>query len=285
MRDDHLDLTSRGGRWVAPGHAQQFVGRLRDAFEPDDRFRALFLTGSIGRGTGDEFSDVDTLLVVDATRIDHVLEMWDSVSSALGPFVCVKRLPGFSVFNHVLPQWLRWDVTIASSDAVPPLVAQQVQIVFDKEQRALIDARPAQFDRDASWEVVREFFRCLALLSVVVGRNDPVTGVSGTLLLRQLTIQLMRLIDEPGSGAGAGALHLRGSISAERYAALRSLPDLVADMPSVIERHRALCDLFLPMAVSALGERFQQAFARAALEHVSPILGASDYPRLMLHEK
>lgn len=199
---------------------QRLVERLRDVFEPDDRFRALFLTGSIGRGVDDRFSDVDTLLVVDASWTNHVLGSWDSVCSTLGPFVYVKQIPGTPVFNHVLPPWLRWDVTIASSDAVPPLAAQQVKVVFDKDQHLQVSTGPADMDHSAAGEVVVEFFRCLALLPAVVGRDDPVTGVSGTLLLRQLTMQLMRIIDQPGTAAGA--LHLRGSISAEHYAALGS---------------------------------------------------------------
>lgn len=251
---------------------RRLVERLRDLFEPDDRFRALFLTGSIGRGVDDRFSDVDTLLVVEASEADRVLESWDSVSSALGPFVYVNRISGAPVFNHVLPGWLRWDVTIASSDAVPMLPAPQVKVVFDKDQHLTVSPIGAQMDHDAAHGVVAEFFRCLALLPVVVGRDDPVAGVSGTLLLRQLTTQLMRIVDQ--QGAAAGALRLRDTISAEHYAALKSLPDLRSDMTSVLEGHRALRDLFVPLAESALGERFPRPFAQAALEHVTPLLGA-----------
>lgn len=255
------------------GEQQRLVERLRDVFEPEDRFRGLFLTGSIGRGVDDRFSDVDTLLVVDASETNDVLESWDSVSSTLGPFVYVKQIPGAPVFNHVLPGWLRWGVTIASSDSVPLLAAQQVKVVFDKDQHPQASTSQAHMDHDAAGGVAAEFFRCLALLPVVVGRDDPVAGVSGTLLLRQLTTQMMRIVDQPGTASGA--LRLRDTISAEHYAALKSLPDLRTDMASVIQGHRALRDLFIPLAESALGEQFPRPFAKAALEHVTPLLDAN----------
>lgn len=250
----------------------RLVARLRDVFEPDQRFRALFVTGSIGRGVGDSFSDVDTLVVVDARSAVAVRDSWDSISSSVGPFLLVKQIPGAPVFTHVLPGWLRWDVTIVSSDDVPQLVAQHVRVVFDKDQHELADSVPVPMDQAAAGEVVAEFFRCLALLPVIVGRADPVSGVSGTLLLRQLTTQLMRIVDQPS--AAAGALRLRGTISAEHYAALLSLPDLRADMASVIQGHRALRDLFVPIAEAALGEQFPRSLGQAALEQVAPLLDA-----------
>lgn len=252
----------------------RLVDRLRGLFEPDDRFRGLFLTGSFGQELADGLSDVDTLLIVDETVFVAVVQAWDTVSGPLGPFTFIARIPGTSVFNHVLPGWIRWDATLASSNAVPPLFQRRVIVIFDKDQRPLTPAPPAGLDLDAARGVTVEFLRCLALLPVVAGRNDPVTGVSGVQLLRQLTIQLMRLVDEPGGTTGA--LHLRRSLSSEHYASLQSLPTVSADLSSVIDGHRALRDLFVPLAQSTLGDRYPHEFAQQALEHVSPLL---DPPR------
>lgn len=250
------------------------MDRLRGLFEPDNRFRGLFLIGSFGRGAADGRSDVDTLLIVDQTVFAAVVQAWDTVSEPLGPFTFVKRIPGTSVFNHILPGWIRWDATLASSDTVPPLFQGRVNVVFDKDHRPLAPPPSADLDLDVARGVTVEFLRCLALLPVVAGRNDPVTGVSGVQLLRQLTIQLMRLVDDVGGTTGA--LHLRRSLSSEHYESLRCLPQVGADLVSVIEGHRALRDLFVPLAQSALGDRYPHEFARVALEHVLPLL---DQPR------
>jgi len=246
---------------------RRLVDRLGGRFEPDERFRGLWLTGSFGQEVADRFSDVDTVLIVDETVFDSVVGSWDVVSAPLGPFLLRQQIPHTSVFNHVFPGWLRWDATLASTNAVPPLLSGRAKVVFDHDGRTPTPAPPARIDRAAVHAVTVEFLRCVALLPVVVGRGDTVTGVSGVELLRQLTIQLLRLVDEPGTPTGA--LHLRRSLSPEHYAALAALPPVGADLSSVIDGHRTLIDLFVPLAAATLGDEFPQAFAQGALERVA----------------
>jgi uncharacterized protein len=52
---------------------EQYAGRLRERFA--DRLRAIVLFGSFARGTADEDSDIDLLVLVDALTPD---EQWEA---------------------------------------------------------------------------------------------------------------------------------------------------------------------------------------------------------------
>ena len=56
---------------------EEFIARASEVLGADDRVRGLWLTGSLGDGTADEFSDVDSLVVVEDSSYDDVLAEWD----------------------------------------------------------------------------------------------------------------------------------------------------------------------------------------------------------------
>ena len=96
-----------------PTPQQQLVERVSAALRADDRVRGLWLTGSLGTGRDDRFSDVDMFVAVTEDALEGYLADWPSVAERYRP-LHAHRLPGAPVFNHVLPGWLRWDVVIGT---------------------------------------------------------------------------------------------------------------------------------------------------------------------------
>lgn len=262
-----------------PNH-QHLVERLVAVLEPDERVRALFLTGSLGRGAGDEFSDVDTLLVVTPESYAAVLSDWAGLARRVGTVVHVQQLGSLPVFNHVLEGWLRWDASIVRPPDATDLVRSEVQPLFDKDGIALADPAPPGPPgtpgppepprHDEVLALATEFIRCLGLLPVVVGRDDPVTAASGAGLLRQHVVRL--LIMRADGGRGRGALNARSVLSADDYTALAALPALTASIEDAVRLHRACADLFLPVARELLGDDYPAEFELACLDHVATAL-------------
>jgi hypothetical protein len=247
---------------------------LRDLLAGDDRVRALWLAGSLGRGTADRHSDIDLLAAV--TDRAGLLDGWERRVGTLTPLVYVQRL-GDSVVNHITPGWLRFDLSLRDTDALAGLARDRLVTLFDRD--GLTAALPAtgtplRADPAAVAALSREFLRVLGLLPVVLGRAEYVAGALGAGLLRALLVRLMlEDVEVPDRG---GALHLAPLLPPDRLAALAALPPVAATREAVLDAHLACARLFLPLA-RALADRtgadWPAAMATAALDHLSRELG------------
>jgi hypothetical protein len=244
---------------------RQLVDRVRDDLRADPRVRGLWLTGSLGTGTDDEFSDVDMFVAVAEDALPGYLDGWPSVAERYDPLLA-RQLPGAPVFNHVLPDWVRWDVVVGTAGDVRNMDPGQVTEVFNLD--GLVPSSPSH--RGADPEVVREmteeFLRVLGLLPVVLGRGELVTAVSGAGLLRQLLTTLLRYRVE--GDRLSGALHLSRVLPAAELAALEALPPVYAERGGVVRLHLACAGMFLPVARELLGEAYPFRLEEACWEHL-----------------
>jgi hypothetical protein len=153
------------------------------------------------------------------------------------------------VFNHITPEWLRFDVSIGTPEDVLKRSRSTVSSLFDLDG---LDAKlgasqgPLQPDATKVQALTTEFLRVLGLLPVVAGRCEYEVGASGVGLLRELLIQLM-LQDVAVEDRG-GALHLRGLLPEARLQALHDLPPIAATREAVLAGHVACTQMFLPIA-------------------------------------
>ena len=175
------------------------------------------------------------------------------------------------MFTHVLPGWLRWDVVIGTDTDLAAVDRRRAQELLNKD-----GARPGSpGHRGADPEVVREmteeFLRVLGLLVVVLERDELVTGVSGSGLLRQMLTTLLRYRVE--GDRLSGALHLSRVLPADELAALAALPVPVPERSAVVEAHLACARLFLPVARQLLGAAYPAELEKACLEHLHTHLG------------
>ena len=248
------------------------VERITAILQEDERVRAAWLCGSRARGTSDEFSDIDIWLVVRPTDEAQFIDDWPSMSDKISPTVLRQQVGKRPAFNHITPEWLRFDVSIGTPDDAPKRSRSAVRLLFDLDG---LDATlghsqgPLQPDAAKVRILTTEFLRVLGLLPVVAGRSEYVVGASGVGLLRELLIQLM--LEDVGVEDRGGALHLNGLIPEARLQALRDLPPIAATREAVIAGHLACTQLFLPIAreLSArTGVQWPAELERAVREHL-----------------
>jgi hypothetical protein len=228
--------------------------RLTAALRADERIRAAWLTGSLGRGSGDRYSDVDVLVAVADADRPALLDDWSGLADSVAPIVHTQRL-GTAVVNHITAGWLRFDVSFVDPGELAERSADGLLPLFDRDELAARLAGPVASTGPSAATVgrlTREFLRILGLLPVVLGRDEYVVGASGAGLARTLLIQLM--VEEVAAPDPGGALHLQGLLPADRLAQLTALPPIAATRESVLAVHLAAAGLFLPLA-RTLAER------------------------------
>ncbi|HEX5377042.1 MAG TPA: nucleotidyltransferase domain-containing protein [Phenylobacterium sp.] len=228
---------------------EDIIKAFADRARADERVAALFLGGSLGRGEGDAWSDVDLILVA---RPDHhaalaaEARVWaDGVAEVVlwkTPYV------GVPLFCAVTAEWLRFDLTvtvpgrvIGARSTLKPLVDHLEVWAGLPETLSPKPIAPAELQA-----LTEETLRILGLLPLAVGRGEFAAGVTGAGLLRGQLIALMIAETEPP--LPPGALHLSRVVSPEDLEILESQPGAVATRASVIAASETYARLFLPRA-------------------------------------
>jgi hypothetical protein len=217
--------------------------------ERDDRVAALFLGGSLGKGVGDDWSDVDLILAVRPEHHGALVSEVRAWADSVAEVVLWKQVyPGVPLYMAVTAEWLRFDLTVTipghvvgAQATLKPLVDRDEVWVGLPETLA-----PKPIDPNAVTAVVEEALRILGLLPLAVGRGEFVSGVTGAGLVRQQLVSLMIMETEPP--LPPGALHLSRLIPAQDLATLEALPGVIATRESVIAANLAYAAAFLDRA-------------------------------------
>ena len=93
----------------------------RASIRSDERVLAIFLAGGLGRGDGDEFSDVDLLIAVAEGGRDDFVDEWSELAASISPIVLEQRIGGTGtvIFSQVTDEWVRFDATVVTPPAWP----------------------------------------------------------------------------------------------------------------------------------------------------------------------
>jgi hypothetical protein len=206
------DVLAVALRPLPTGYADLFA-KVLSAAESDDRIRAVWLSGSIGRGVADAGSDLDVVLAVAPAEFAAFATAWRDWLARVTPTVLARELPRLpGSFYSVTPDCLRLDVLAERAGAARPADLTRRILVLDKDATASevaasrADAGPdvRGFDvggSDAAGpdparlaELVAEFLRQMAIFpAAVVARQDwplGIVGVQGAqLLLYQLFVE------------------------------------------------------------------------------------------------
>ncbi|CAN5445474.1 hypothetical protein BH10ACT10_BH10ACT10_02160 [soil metagenome] len=258
----------------------QLLDRLVEVLRADRRVQAAWLSGSLARDEGDQFSDVDLVVAVDDAERDALLADWDDLAASVAPIVFSNRLDAgpTTVLNHVTDEWLRFDVAVLSPEGVVRTrTASSLRTLFDPtglHERLRPAGETLQPSGPRIEGLVREFLRVLGLLPVVLGRDELVVGASGSGLLRTMVVQLM--LEDTAVEDRGGALRLRGLLPDDRMAAVAALPPIEATRESVIAVHLACAELFLPLArqlAARTGVAWPDDMERALRAHLERQLG------------
>lgn len=259
-------------------HQQDIIAAAKTTFRDDEAVRGLFLSGSFGRGTADEWSDVDLLAVVGKDDQRGVADRWRAALNALVPVVYWNELErGGFLINAVTEDWLRCDLNMVEPGHIGQRARNTVAPLIDRD--GVYDGLPAALppkspNPHALRYQINEFIRILGLMPVVVGRGEHLTGVMSNGLLRGLLTDLFMLdVSNPDPG---GILHMSKLLSAEQIGIMSGLPFPNATKNEVIEAQLAVARVFMPRAramAKRLNVEWPEAFEAATRRVLEEKLG------------
>lgn len=243
----------------------------------DPDLRALFLAGSLGRGDGDRFSDVDLVAVVEPASWEAFAARWRVAVEAIAPVVLWWSPRGLgSLVSAVTDDWTRCDLFMVAPGDLGGRARSTLAPLIDPHALAATlpgDLAPRRPEPRKVEALVEEFLRVLGLLPVVLGRGEDVVVARGAGLLRDLLIDLM--LEDAAPPGGHGALHLSRLLPPADMAILAALPPIRTDRADVAA-HLATARAFLPRArrmARDLGVDWPEAFEAATARHLEAELG------------
>lgn len=253
---------------------QHIIDRVTRLLQAQPDVEAAWLAGSLGKGQGDAFSDVDILALAKDGAVAGLVAALPGQLNTVATPVLVNILFGGRVINVVTEDWRRFDINVVEAPTLAEYNGDELQILFNRGDR-VPPIRPKadyQIAPDALLKIVNEFLRVFGLAAVGVGREEYVLCLTGVGYLRNMTLDLMLEENGIAPSARGGALHRNVFLKPEQQAELVNLPPLSADRDSVIEAHRALAAVFLPRAkrlAEEVGMVWPQAFEDATRRNLA----------------
>jgi hypothetical protein len=222
------------------------ITALTRAAQSDPRISALLLTGSLGAGGGDVWSDIDVLLVAKPeAHADLVASARDWVTAIAPPILWRQLYPPHPLFHAVLPGWLRLDATFTVPDHILTVRTASTPLHDpDNLHGRLPERLPSrQPDPKKIAAIVEEFLRIMGLAPVAVGRGDLLGASRGWELLRGLLLDL--LVEAQAPPLPAGALATTRLLPPDDLALITSLPIPHLDREALLAAQMTPAEAFL----------------------------------------
>ena len=261
---------------------QSLLEALKTALNADSRILSAWLTGSLGSGRGDAWSDIDITLVVAADDMPGLL---GDLMDRDGPLPATAlRLSQFGrLVNGTTPRLQRFDLLLSTPTEFARQRAAAVKLLFGDASQGPAERPAPRSDPTAVARrvegLVTEFLRILSLAPVAAGRREWVVMQDGVGHLRRLLIELM--LEEIGVGPAerGGAKKLYPFLTADQIAELEALVPPRALEAELLAANRDLRNRFLARArrlVQASGAVWPadwEAAVMAGLARDLPALG------------
>jgi hypothetical protein len=180
---------------LEPGY-DALLARVVAVLEADERVRALWLAGSVGRGVADAGSDLDLVVTVESFDGFTDPEVWAAVDPVIT--TPIPGLPG--CFAFTTREGLRLDVVLETpADVAGSPYTQRVR-VFDHDELELPgpEGSPDGPDVERMQAIVTEFLRQAAIFpAAVVARRDWLLGQSAVHFYRTMLYELYVESNQP----------------------------------------------------------------------------------------
>lgn len=255
---------------------QPLIDRITDVLAEDERIVSAWLSGSLGRGEGDAWSDVDVTCVVEEEDLSACVAEYAGKRNPIGETLILRSLYG-RVVTAVTPDWQRYDLAFMTVQEFRSQDPAALRLLTPKGASPPSGgprrSQPMQAERLAG--LIEEFLRVLGLLPVAVERQEFLVGQDGVGLLRTMLVDLM--VEANGkTGLRGGVKRLNAFLSEDQRRALEALPARTSDRDALIEASTAPARLFLPLAKAMAAERgvaWPQALEDATRRHLRASLG------------
>jgi predicted nucleotidyltransferase len=253
------------------------VATIRDDLADHPALAALFLAGSLGRGEGDAYSDVDLLAIVPPEAQAAFAADWKRRLSALFDVVQWNDVGKGLIFNAITADWHRIDVVIDGTEHLRGRTQDGLKPILDPSGLHVTIPATRPWTGPNVGRVrylIDEFLRVLGLLPVGCGRGEYLLCTEGVNLLRMALFGL--LSEEVERVDKGGMLAWSRRFSPEQMAALAAVPLPEPRREAVIAAHLAAARVFLPRArrlATRCGLVWPEALEAAALRHWQRELG------------
>jgi predicted nucleotidyltransferase len=225
---------------LEPGYLD-LLARVVDHLAGDERVRAVWLSGSVGRGVADAGSDLDLVVTVtDATP-------WgDPAAWAVVDAVISIPIPGVAGIAFTTSEGLRLDVVLETPDEIPASPYGHRLALIDRDglapPRSLPAGQPPDEARlqDLVLEVLRQ---CAIFPAAVVAREDWLLGQVAVHQHQRMLYELLVETNRPLPAMGIKQWSRR--LTPAQRDLLVGLPAPAADRESVVEAMAAVRAAFL----------------------------------------
>ena len=263
---------------------QEYLKAFADKAASDGRVLGTWLEGSFAKGTADRYSDIDIhLLVAEENKetFQHGLESW---LSDIQPLVIFKdTFPG-QMMTCITTVGLRVDVWLHTGDTIT-LERTKVHLLSDAKGciqfTEVCRDQESKDIRSVLKQHFNEFWRVLAILPTVLGREERIAGFMGT------TFAVMSLTEVLIIGSGNQRDRGVKNINAFLPQTLREEIENALTLPSlnregIAKAHLRLAGIMQrdgPDIAKQRGVVYPLALEKAILNYISrelQILGLSD---------
>ncbi len=226
----------------------------------DERVRALWLSGSLGRGDADAMSDLDLLVAVADDDMTSFNDSWREWLAEITPTLIARPLPfAPGSLYAVTTERLRLDIVAEPASRVASSFFRHRLVVFDRDGLDAVVPEPSapgpSIDRVAA--LVEEFFRDYGMFPVVLEREDWLLGLEAIHLYRGLLYQLFVEMNAPLPPMGVKQWSTK--LTADQRSVLEALPTGTATREGVIEAHATVAHAFIDharLATDTIGGRW-----------------------------
>ncbi len=266
----------------------RFIESLTTAASADPRIRAAWLTGSYGKGIADRWSDVDAHLLIDPAQIDDFRAVVRGWLEALAPLIFYRLLFDGEMVNAMTDEGLRVDVWLHGEERVE-VVEGQTRILYTEADALIWQPNPgtvlSQAQAAAELErAIPEFWRCIAMLPVALGRDEKLIGAAGNFLI--LLLLTDTLCVQSGIRKDRGVKALNGFLPPD----LRRLAEEATTLPALTLENLARFQLRLAQIMHEYGPaicarwqvEYPHALEAAALGYVARELLTQGFADVLL---
>ena len=234
---------------------QEYLKAFTDKAASDVRVLGTWLEGSFAKGTADRYSDIDIHLLITEENKETFQDGLESWLSDIQPLVLFKdTFPG-QMMTCITTAGLRVDVWLHTGDTIT-LERPKVHLLSAAEGCIQFkEARRDQESKDVSSllkQHFNEFWRVLAILPTVLGREERIAGFMGT------TFAVMSLTEVLIVGSGNQRDRGVKNINAFLPQVLREEIEDALTMPSINRESIAKA----PLRLSAIMQRYGPDIAK-----------------------
>ena len=212
-----------GGLEVVDGRYRDLYERARTVLNADQRVIAIELSGSVGDGSADQWSDLDLRVITDPIGHDEFLAEWRLWLGRITPTVFARRPIAPFIINTLTPEGLTLDIAVYAGSA-PAYVPSQRYVA------GMLSSRPFDSVGEALGYAVEEQLRGMAGPFIsLVKRDEHLRHLTGAAHL----VGLLTVVFLAETGAPPPAKQWNLTFTEEQRAAAATIPPLSATREGV----------------------------------------------------